>query len=420
MKKKVLLLTYYFPPSNYVAINRPYSFAKCFAQEGFSVTVVTRQWTGSESSWVEFTESDLRERVVEEVHPGVVVHRLPFVAWSHCKGRILSQIQTFLLNLRGFFNFELDLYQYREYLRKLLSDTPYDYLLVSVPPLVGLKLAHELATEFKLKLVVDFRDFENDVTLYSGFASSKRRLQHAILLPHVRRWLKNAHYVCTVSPPLTDYLQTLSRRDVVTITNGFDDELLEYNETPMENHFQVAYIGTIYPYEKLDILLEGFSIFFSRRENLNLQLWLVGVDFFPEIKEKFLTAIPASNLKVTERLSRVAAYKIAAQSHVCLVTGDPNSKGVFTTKLFEYMGLRKPILQVPGDRDIVEHLICNLGLGWAPHTPVQLADILQACYDEWELSGSVTFRGDLNEIKCFSRRSQFEILLKGLRALSNA
>ena len=42
MAKKVLIISYYYPPENSISSRRPLAFAKAFQQAGYDVTVLTR------------------------------------------------------------------------------------------------------------------------------------------------------------------------------------------------------------------------------------------------------------------------------------------------------------------------------------------------------------------------------------------
>ena len=56
--KRVLIITYYFPPVKGAAPWRPYSWAKEFKSHGLAPTVLTRHWEGNESHWSEFVKDN--------------------------------------------------------------------------------------------------------------------------------------------------------------------------------------------------------------------------------------------------------------------------------------------------------------------------------------------------------------------------
>ncbi len=67
--KKILIISYYFPPANYIAANRPKSFVENFKEHGLFPIIVTRHWDGDENgsedlerintSPIEITENEL-------------------------------------------------------------------------------------------------------------------------------------------------------------------------------------------------------------------------------------------------------------------------------------------------------------------------------------------------------------------------
>ena len=57
--KKILIISYFFPPCNLTAAQRVYSLAKYLSKYGFYPTIVTRRWDHSigklkdcDNSWV--------------------------------------------------------------------------------------------------------------------------------------------------------------------------------------------------------------------------------------------------------------------------------------------------------------------------------------------------------------------------------
>src|SRR5688500_10326443 len=64
--KRILILSYYFPPSNNIGALRAASFAKYFPEFGLETTVVTRHWAGGEKVWDDYLRDDVRPTSLTE------------------------------------------------------------------------------------------------------------------------------------------------------------------------------------------------------------------------------------------------------------------------------------------------------------------------------------------------------------------
>lgn len=412
--KKILVLTYYFRPCNYVAANRPNNFANFFAENNWDVTVVTRNWTGAEKTWPDYL-SNSREALKVVTEPnGVKIHYLPYKAFEYPKSRVAAFLKSAKLNLAGIYHFELDYTQYADYITQLASKEKYDYILVSCPPLSILKIASEICNKFGIKLLVDIRDFENDIILHTNTPTTfTRKIQHEILMRYFKGWVSNATAVFTVSPALTDYIAKRTHKEAFTLMNGFDDFISEIKEDSYKDAFNVSVIGTIYPGESLSALLEGIRHIFEKYPEIKIKFNLIGVKSIPEVADEFARIIPPESLNLTHRMDRLDALKIAAKSQLLLMAGF-ESRGVYTTKVFEYLALNKNIIQMPGDRDVVEALLNYTQGGSALYSPEEFCKQVIAWYQEWEREGTLAYHGIESRIFEYSRRNQFQKLLEKL------
>ena len=229
---RILFLTYYYSPCNAVAANRPNSFASNLTRQGHSVTVVTRHWKGDEKVWLDYLKADLSP-ASSKTEGLLTVHYLPYTAFRYWPG-VFTAAGTIFQNFQGNFNYEQQYGQFTAYAEKLLHTNQFDYIMVSSPPLTTLKSGATLAAKYKIPLIADIRDFENDILLYKERKHGwLRQQQHLLLMRFFRKWMKTATIVVTASPPLTRYIQKVTQAEVVTLNNGFNNYLLSVNE-PMD------------------------------------------------------------------------------------------------------------------------------------------------------------------------------------------
>jgi len=412
--RKILLLTYYYFPCNATASNRPNSFAQNLTRHGYNVTVITRHWTGQEKVWSDYLQSDIRPPEIKTVD-GVEVHSLPVQAYSYLP-RLFSIADTVWQNLTGNFNYELPFAQFVPYIIKLLSQQKYDYILVSTPPLTVVKAGAELARENKIPLLIDIRDFENDILLYKKKQHNwLRQQQHNLLLHYFKKWTKQAAFIFTASPPLTEYIKKLGN-EVFTLTNGFNEDLLLVNEKQDHQFFTITVTGTLYEMANLPVMLETFNLITQRHPEALMKFQFIGLLANKKVAEMFRVVLPEDKVVFTERIPQAEAMQRASASHVLMLAGFDEMTGAYTTKIFEYLGLQRNVLQIPGDGDVVEALINYTQAGQAPHTSEEAYQVIMDWYHEWVKTRSLIYRGRTDRIMEYSREKQFEKLLKKLEA----
>src|SRR6185369_10495823 len=115
--KRVLVLTYYYPPCKGVPSYRPYSWSLDFPRLGFATTVITRHWTGSETKWEEYLgENSSPPQTISDQNSKTIY--LPykknrFVAKSEkipMRKTGLSKFLHFYMTVKGDFQPDIDAY----------------------------------------------------------------------------------------------------------------------------------------------------------------------------------------------------------------------------------------------------------------------------------------------------------------------
>ena len=394
-----------------MAANRPVSFTRNLVRRGHSVTVVTRQWKGNEKVWLDYLKADNTGARIEE--EGLLsVHYLPYKSFRYMPG-FFAFFGTLFQNLLGNFNYEQQYGQFRSYAEKLLQEKQYDYIMISSPPLTTLKCGARLARKYKIPLIADIRDFENDILLYKVRKHGwLRQQQHVLLMRYFKKWMKTAKVVVTASPPLTQYIQQVTDAEVVTLNNGFNTELLMIDEPGDKNWFIITVTGTLYEMANLPVMLEACKLVTQRHPEARVKFCFIGLQTNEKVAAMFRKAVPEKNIEITHRIPQSEAIKKASSSHVLMLAGFDEMTGAYTTKIFEYLGLRRNILQIPGDRDVVEELIRETKSGKTPHTAEEAYQSIMDWYKEWEKNGTLAYTGDMDKIAAYSREKQFEKLIE--------
>ena len=97
---------------------------------------------------------------------------------------------------------------------------------------------------------------------------------------------------------------------------------------------------------------------------------------------------------------------------------DPQETGLYSLKIFEYLGARRPVLATGGSRgDVIEELLDETGAGIPAVTGIDIGNTLKTLYREYKMHGAISFRGDETVINKYNHREmtrQFVRILENL------
>ena len=92
-------------------------------------------------------------------------------------------------------------------------------------------------------------------------------------------------------------------------------------------------------------------------------------------------------------------------------------KGIYSGKIFEYLGAKKNILIAPNDGDVLEKLINYTNSGKLANTPQEMTAILSNWYSQWKRH-EIEYHGIDKRINEFTRESQAEKVLQLLTSVN--
>jgi glycosyltransferase involved in cell wall biosynthesis len=206
------------------------------------------------------------------------------------------------------------------------------------------KYLFKLSKVLRLKIVLDVHDTREQVDALGA----KRT---AINKSFEEFCLKNADLILALNKPMWDHLaetyQIPSGKKVELIPNAYEDEIRQlypHVYKGVEGRFNVCYMGGI-------TLNSGIYLLFKACENVHMiypqiMLYLFGPygDSFPEDLKK---EIEGSRFVVRKVISRREIPKAVMNMDLMVMPynpGDPYMNLSSPTKLFEYIGIAKPIL----------------------------------------------------------------------------
>jgi glycosyltransferase involved in cell wall biosynthesis len=251
-----------------------------------------------------------------------------------------------------------------------------ELMLASSPPPTSLLVAHRLARKFGIPWVADLRDLWIDHPYYEQPAWRK-----AIEERLERRVLSSAAGMVTVSEPLAERLKEKYQKQAAVVLNGFDQaDYPKNSEVPFnDGQLRILYTGMIYPGKRdPSPLFEALQSLGALAERVRVVFYGVFLEGVRPLAARYGVE---HLVEVREPVPYKESLKMQTEADVLLLLlwTDPTERGVYTGKLFEYMGARRPILAVGGTGSVAADLIRARRVGFALDEPASIAAQLK----EW-------------------------------------
>jgi glycosyltransferase involved in cell wall biosynthesis len=435
MERRVLVLTYYFPPSGGPGVQRILKSVKYLPAFGWSADVLTVR-EGAYPARDPSLYRDVPASVDVHRTASLDPHRLyaRFTGQSDDDGVVQGSVEGRKADwkewLARWVRANLFLPDARvgwvpiAVLRgvRLLSGGAFDAVLTTGPPhsvhLAGGLLQALTGTPW----VADFRDPWTDITYYDELPHTRfaQRLDAGL----ERLVLRRAQAVTTVSPSWRDLLAEKrgpKRRDPVVVQNGFDEEdVSSMTATPSSEAFEIIHVGSLYATRNPDALWKALRRLREKAVVPELRVRLVGsVD--PNVFDALTTHRLADR---TEHVSYVPHPKAmehmrAAGLLLLSIEDFPQNRGMITGKIYEYLATGRPVLGIgPPDGDAAALLQkTEGGRLFGRDAVAEIAGFVRDHYSAWE-NGSPRQGADPERLRPYRRRTQTERMAKVLDRVS--
>ncbi len=365
--KKVVIITYYWPPAGGPGVQRWLKFVKYLPDFGVQPIVYVPENP---------TYPILDEGLLNEVSDKAIIlknkifepYQLAGIFSKKQTQKISSGIipaakkQSFLEKLLLWIRGNLFIPDARKYwvnpsvvyLKKYIQENNIDTILTSGPPhslhLIGLKLKEEL----DVKWFADFRDPWTTIGYHKSLKlSSYADKKHKQLESKV---LTNADTIIVTSKTTKTEFQALTNKPIEVITNGYDLENI--SKQTLDDKFTMAHIGSFLsdrnPKALWGVLQE--LVLENEKFAAHFQLKLIG-----KISQEILESISEFQLDAycnnLGYVSHTEALEHQRKSQVLLLIeiDSEETKSIIPGKLFEYMVSERPIIAIgPKDSDFAE------------------------------------------------------------------
>jgi len=360
---KVLIVTYYWPPSGGSGVQRWLKFVKYLQEYGIEPVVYTVAnpnypiIDGSLEQEVPVNITVLTQPIWE---PNKVLNLVKNKTTKESAGflnpnpsfagRILQYIRAnyFIPDARKFW-----VKPSVVFLEKYLLKNKIEAIITTGPPhslhLIGLKLKEKLA----LKWISDFRDPWTEIDYFDQLPLTNRaKKKHHALEEEV---LKKSDAVLVVGKTMKEKYHQFSK-SIYVIPNGFDTEENKIEST-LDAKFTITHVGLMnadrnpYSFWKAIHEIAEENDQFAK----DYEIQLVGsvaaevTDLIHKLELKNVTDLGYLSHK------EVRGYQCRSQVLLLAVNNVKSAKGIITGKIFEYLQAKRPILAIgPEDGDLAE------------------------------------------------------------------
>ena len=181
-----------------------------------------------------------------------------------------------------------------------------------------------------------------------------------------------------------------------TITNGFDPEQLNPG-VPLTKKFSITYTGKIYRgRQDPEPLFRALRTLIDEKK---IDPALIEVQFFGDREEWLINDSKKYHLENVVRIhghiSREESIRKQRESQVLLLLtwNDPEEKGIYTGKLFDYLAARRPILALGLPGSVVSDVLSQTGAGITVTSDEEIKDQVMTFYREYSERGFVSYSG---------------------------
>lgn len=373
--KKVLIITYYFPPAGGPGVQRWLKFVKYLPDFGIQPVVYV-----PENPTYPIIDEKLNDEISDKA---IIIRRKIFEPYALASvfsknktkkissGIIPNQkkqsvLEKLFLWIRGnLFIPDARVYWVKpsvKFLQEYITGNGIDTIVTSGPPhslhLIGL----ELKAKTGVKWLADFRDpwttigYHKALRLTESSAKKHKDLEHQVL--------NSADLILVTSKTTKTEFAAITTKPIEVITNGYDVEPVE--KQPLDEQFTLAHIGSFLSDRNPRILWKALKELTKENKDFarDFRLKLIGA-----VSREVLDTIEEFRLtRFTDNLGYVShkeaiAHQRKSQVLLLVEIDSEETKSIIPGKLFEYMVSERPILAIGPEGSDFAEIITNTNTG---------------------------------------------------------
>lgn len=369
--KKVLIISYYWPPAGGISVLRTLKFVKYLQNFGWLPIV----YAPKNANYPYLDENNFKD-----IPNNIVTLRRkiyePFGIFKFLTGRKKndssnpvyvksknSLLDNFSIFLRG--NFFIPdarcmwIKPSVKFLSKYLTENPVDAILTDGPPHTNTVIGMKLSEKLNIPWLADFQDPWTQVDYYQMMKIGKRAdNKHKMLELHVFNIAKK---ITIASPTWAKDLMNIGAKNVDTIYYGYDeDDFVNLKLEKKSEDFIIVHAGILGIDRNPDTFLKVLSSI--KKENPEfaklLKIKFAGIVDYT-IKERIKELNLNDNFEELGNIPRQKALQLMTSAKLLLlpVNKAMNANGRLPGKIYEYLRTYNPILALGNKKSDVDTIL---------------------------------------------------------------
>jgi glycosyltransferase involved in cell wall biosynthesis len=412
--KKVLIVTYYWPPGGGPGVQRVLKFVKYLPHFGWQPVILTVQ----DGNYPELDFSLKKD--IPAVCPVYTSKSIePFSLYKKFTGRKSEEnIPDYVFDSKNNFKDRISRWIRVNFfipdsrmgwipfaVKKgltIIEKENIDLIFTSSPPHTVQIIANRLVRKANKKWVADFRDPWVDTLSYEN----TRRSALAVLVDSrlEKSVLRHADAVVCVTQQYVERFKQRMDNRYFKIFNGYDEDDFVHVAKAASNKFRIIYTGSLSETRNIDNVLLALK-------NLNEEVKKnIELSFYGFVNQKVQKRIGELQLSALVKLNSHVSHQYAIEQMVnadmllLVVHETAANKGIIPGKLFEYLATGNFILALGHKEGEVAQILRQTACGEIFDYQEDLTEIINRRYEAW--IKKEPFKANMEEIKKYSRKNQ--------------
>ena len=353
--KKVLIITYYWPPAGGPGVQRWLKFVKYLGDFGIEPVLYI-----PENPHYPLQDPTLVKEVPENLKIYSLPIREPYTWAKLVSGKKTRRISSGIIQTKNQSIIEKSMLWIRgnffipdarknwikpsvAFLEDILRKEGIQTIITTGPPHSVHLIGEALKRTHDLPWLADFRDpwtsigYHKKLKLTKASSQEHRRLEQMVL--------NNADKIIVTSDTTKEEFKKSTDRPITVITNGYDQDY--EGGANLDDQFTIAHIGSLLTGRNPKNLWKVLSELAAENENFRTKLQL---EFIGVVSQDVLDTLYRYELgpyiKVKGYVSHADALRRQRSTQVLLLVeiDSVETTGIIPGKIFEYMAARRPIL----------------------------------------------------------------------------
>ena len=373
--KKILIITYYWPPKGGVGVQRWLKLTKYLSKNNYHPIIYTAD--GGVSPLKDDSLSSIVSPKIKILKKKIFEPQSAFKLFAQgnpSSDILINENPTFFQKISIWLRANLFIPDSRcfwikpsiRFLDNYLRNNNIDIVISTGPPHSMHMIALALKKKHNIKWIADFRDPWTEIEYFDKLPLlSISKKKHKKLEQNI---LTNADLVLSVSHSWGINLTKMGAQNIHILTNGYDPDDYDYPISKTSSmQFRIGHFGLYNQLRDHSFFWETIKKISNNISDFNSNLELL---FAGEVHGDFLNNIQsyqlAEKLEYRSYLNHADTIQQMMQCDILLVTQSDtkDALGRLPAKFFEYLGARRPILAIGKKNSDLEYIINKISYAW--------------------------------------------------------